>query len=776
MSENLQRTVGRPGAYKLDRGGAPAESGPFIGEVRNNFDPTRSGRIQVWIEDFAGPDKNDSSLWRTLSYVSPFYGTTQQYGSDQGDGTFVGNPHSYGMWFTPPDIGTQVICFFASGDPNQGYYVGSVIQPGLNHMVPAIGASRKYVADNSAQSQYFSNSTQLPTTEFNDANVALSQSPQFFNQPRPVHSVVASVLLQQGLVNDTIRGSIGSNSMRESPSSVYGVSSPGRPVYAGGLDERTIRTQLETGQVQPQDVTVIARRGGHSLVMDDGDLEGRDQLVRIRTAKGHQIIMNDSGDAFHFIHANGQSWIEMGSEGTIDMYSTNSINLRSQGDINLHADRNINLNSNNGSTNIAGNRAVQIESEYVALTGKKAILAYSDKYIGVKTDGTLSMNSSKAGTWNGGSNMALSAGCISLNGGSAPEVPKTTAIVKNKLPDVKFQEGRGWVVESGALETIVSRAPTHEPYPLHGRGVSATADLNAGVENLTFPSDVEEKFDSIQDTEVDTITLADYENQDPASISVGDIQPEQVTAMLAQAKIGTGQDFNDISDDTGVGKYGFTPEQLEASGYLKPGTVQFYLSDGTANATTILNSPSVWTGLAGVSSVGALLSDPSLQDAVQTDLYVGSLNKLKSAGIVTGQEQPSKLAGLVQAGSKYPVETIKGWIKGTGLDSQTTSSIDKLVRGAQFAVDLADMKVNEAIKGFTTASNAATNTTARGGVNLAVDQVIGNPKVPAPDYSSGFFAATSDADLVYTGDDPIVIDRINTERARRGLPPLPGVA
>jgi uncharacterized protein (DUF2345 family) len=57
--------------------------------------------------------------------------------------------------------------------------------------------------------------------------------------------------------------------------------------------------------------------------------------------------MSDDGQCLHIIHANGQSWVELGKEGTIDMYATNSVNIRTQGDLNLHADNNININAKN---------------------------------------------------------------------------------------------------------------------------------------------------------------------------------------------------------------------------------------------------------------------------------------------------------------------------------------------------------------------------------------------------------------------------------------------
>ncbi|MFN9961113.1 MAG: hypothetical protein ACK55I_49170, partial [bacterium] len=136
----------------------------------------------------------------------------------------------------------------------------------------------------------------------------------------------AAILQQQGLIRDAIRGVIGTSATRESPSRVgWGVSTPGRPIYAGGYDDTNLTKALDEGIDQTQ-LKVIGRRDGHSIVMDDGDILGRDQLVRIRTAGGHQIMMHDKNQILSILHSNGQSYIEFGKEGTIDMYSTNSIN------------------------------------------------------------------------------------------------------------------------------------------------------------------------------------------------------------------------------------------------------------------------------------------------------------------------------------------------------------------------------------------------------------------------------------------------------------------
>ena len=54
MADNIQRSGGQAAGYKFDRGGVPAEFGPYIGEVKNNVDPIRAGRLQVYIEQLSG--------------------------------------------------------------------------------------------------------------------------------------------------------------------------------------------------------------------------------------------------------------------------------------------------------------------------------------------------------------------------------------------------------------------------------------------------------------------------------------------------------------------------------------------------------------------------------------------------------------------------------------------------------------------------------------------------------------------------------------------------
>ena len=514
MAENIQRSKGRSQSYKFDRGGMPAEMGPDIGIVVNNVDDTRSGRLQVYIEAFGAtqpdgkPNLTDPTLWRTVSYCPPFYGATPQVGTNAGVGTYPGNRNSYGMWFTPPDLGVSVLCFFVDGDPGQGYYVGCIPEPGISHMIPAIGSSSKYVSGNPAQQQLFGNSPQLPVTEINTGNEAINENPRFFDQPKPVQSVQAAIYFQQGLNRDPIRGPIKSSSQRESPSSVYGISTPGKPIYNGVQDPKTIKSQLEQGTLKPQDVAVVGRQGGHTFVMDDGDLEGTDALVRIRTAKGHQITMSDNGDSFYITHANGQTWLEFGKQGTVDIYSTNSINLRTQGTLNLHADKNINMYAGGAIKMKAKGNMIFNSEASVGINGEKNLLLYSKQSVSIASDANLALKGAKS-SWNGGSSLNFRASKINLNG--APTLPTGTvpSLAGYKLAGTTFVNGQGWIVQPGTLETIVTRAPTHEPYPYHNTGVNNSTDLN---DTLTIP-DGEETDNS------DIITGVNSENVNQAYLS-----------------------------------------------------------------------------------------------------------------------------------------------------------------------------------------------------------------------------------------------------------------
>ena len=45
---------------------------------------------------------------------------------------------------------------------------------------------------------------------------------------------------------------------------------------------------------------------------------------------------------------------------------------------------------------------------------------------------------------------------------------------------IRLYTSTGWTVKPGAIDTIASRAPTHEPYAYHNQGVQVAIELEPG--------------------------------------------------------------------------------------------------------------------------------------------------------------------------------------------------------------------------------------------------------------------------------------------------------
>jgi len=340
---------------------------PYIGIVKNNLDPTRCGRVQVFIPELGG-NPDDPSNWRTISYASPFMGYTSteinQTDVQNNKESFTNVTHTYGMWMVPPDIGVEVICMFIAGDPMRGYWVACVNSNLSRYMLPGLAGSTNVnstFATANAKASY-TPGDQLPVVEFNENIPANETNSNFYNAPKPIHETQYAVLKQQGLDRDTVRGTISSSSQRETPSQVFGISTPGRPLNDPADDPNYVR-KLNAGTLTEDYYRVKSRKGGHTFVMDDGSVLGVDQLVRLRTAGGHQILMHDTEQTIYIGQSQGNSWIELTRDGSINLFSHGGLNLRSEGDINFHSDGNINLNADKH-LNLHANKISNVAATY----------------------------------------------------------------------------------------------------------------------------------------------------------------------------------------------------------------------------------------------------------------------------------------------------------------------------------------------------------------------------------------------------------------------------
>lgn len=330
--------------------------GVYLGKVVNHLDTSFMGGIEVEIQKKT--ESGNLADYVQCKYASPFYGQTPYDGLTNNSG-YEYTQKSYGFWAVPPDIGTMVIVVMPEGDYSQAYWIGCVPDTGMNFMTPGY-ASTTYNDTDSA--------IPLPVGEHNKKTDLSSRGNDPTKYIKPANSSAVELLEKQGLKEDWVRGTTTSSARREAPSMVFGMSTPG----PGDRNGPSVRYGKPGGQVN----VPFNRLGGSSFVMDDGDASllrkkpaaGDDgdkpeyasvdsgetdgdktlpanELIRIRTRTGHQILLHNTEDLIYISHGSGNSWIEMTGNGKIDVYAKDSISFHSENDINFIADRDINFES-----------------------------------------------------------------------------------------------------------------------------------------------------------------------------------------------------------------------------------------------------------------------------------------------------------------------------------------------------------------------------------------------------------------------------------------------
>lgn len=329
------------------------KAGPFIAIVRNHLDSKYMGSLEVELltSTGSGNSTNTPGQLYNVSYLSPFYGTTPYDGLTANEGHQY-SQRSYGFWAVPPDIGTKVLVIFAEG--GQGFWIGCVMEDYMNMMTPAGMVSTTYNSQDDTK--------KLPVTEYNKRNEnAVGRNATKFI--KPVDEDALEVLKTQGLDSDNTRGLTTSSSRRDLPSNVYGISTP------GPQDRREGAPKVRYGEEFASGTVAHNRLGGSSLVFDDGDPsilrktpaggpdggppvyanaeageEGGDptlphnELVRLRTRTGHQILMHNTEDLIYIANAKGTTWIELTSNGKVDIYAASDVSIHSEANMNFKAD------------------------------------------------------------------------------------------------------------------------------------------------------------------------------------------------------------------------------------------------------------------------------------------------------------------------------------------------------------------------------------------------------------------------------------------------------
>ena len=338
------------------------DAGPYEAIVVNNLDTRYMGGLTVELLKYTSsggtPERTGQLL--NVRYLSPFYGVTPNAALTANDG-YEHTQKSYGMWMVPPDVGTKVLVMFAEGNANFGYWIGCIPADYMNFTVPDGRAATENTTEITPSTL---KQTKLPTGEYNKAIETGSKiDPTLFS--KPYNKDFTELLEVQGLLKDETRGTTTTSARREIPSMVFGINSPGPKDYRDGSPSFEIGPKGEKVKIPSN------RLGGSSFVMDDGDerfvrethaADGppiyknkgineaggdntipQNELFRLRTRTGHQILMHNSEDLIYIGNARGTTWIEMTSDGKIDIHAQDSVSIMTENDLNITAERDINM-------------------------------------------------------------------------------------------------------------------------------------------------------------------------------------------------------------------------------------------------------------------------------------------------------------------------------------------------------------------------------------------------------------------------------------------------
>ena len=624
-----QGTKGGDSGYDTSQlRGVREEKGIITGVVKANVHPTSMGVIKIWNATFS-TDENDKTQWRTVRYCTPFYSRVDNAGVDD---TYFGTKVTAGIVTPPPDIGTKVLAFFPEGRNSEGYYFACVPDTYMMQTLPETTISAGVAAG-----------------EFNDSPAGSHHSGKITNwrtQTRPEDFFTQDTLVKQGLSDDRVRGLNNSGYMRESPAEIIGIATKGRRITTQGQDfTQTYATQIRNPNTADKKILEgllgpTARRKGHSIALDDGDIEGNSNQIRLRTSTGHQLLLNDTEGVIYVGNSDGSCWIELSSEGTMDVFAQDSINFRSA-NINFHADENIKMHAK-GFTQIVADRQLHLQGTQettIVTDGEAGINA--KKNLHLFSESELFATSTGASYYNAGGNISVAGAMVLLQG------PKTQAKQAKKVSETQKEDTTYFpdldqfiLDEEEMVTTTVDRVVTHEPFPYHSV-MNTTSAYTGGLGGA-----------SGQTTSNYGIVPATVTQ--PTAVT----SPEAVTGSASPAATTTG-----ASGNAGFAAIASAAGISEAQLQSQIGAAQSQL----AAATSASGATSLTSGNAGFAQIASAagISEAQLQSqigAAQSQLQGADFNKLikDSSGKITGlADQLSANAPQLTAGLQSAIPNVQ---------------------------------------------------------------------------------------------------------------------
>jgi len=253
------------------------------------------------------------------------------------------------------------------------------------------------------------------------------------------------------------------------------------------------------------------------------------------------------------------------------------------------------------------------------------------------------------------------------------------------------------------------------------------------------------------------IGVSDFVGATVSQQNIGSINPAQIQGLIAQTSTSVGQAASEITNAKGLGKFGLNADQLQLSGLIKPGLAEQINLD-PSKFTSILSSPTSWTGKLGATDLTSVLGNERLQTTVQQGLMNVNFDQLQQVGVISGTEIASQLGPLLNNATKFGLGNATEWLKsapslgslgslisgggigGGGAPAALINQMNDFAKSAEFAQAFAGLNADisgggSPLEAGVQAPKGFTNTVNRSNLNEAVKKVIGNSKISVPDFA-----------------------------------------
>lgn len=321
-----------------------------LGLVVNTDDPLEEGRLQIFCPALNdSPKKLQHLPW--CAYVTPYGGSVNNKNFTRGTGD--GTPTSdgaihYGFWGVA-DLGAHVLVGCIDSDPRRRFWIGCIPEHQETH---------------TQFNGRFDWSSKNGTPDGPLTSTKHEIQPLYDNWTKAFIDRASSEWKSRGADYQAMAVSVDGNGAPSKikgdeylDESYQGMSSHEKDEWVAaimGSHGYDWSGYKGVGAFKASRVFGMSTPGFHSFSMDDRPFNSR---IKLRTASGHMLLMDDTNERIYLMTNKGKNWVEMDSNGNIDVYAENRVSIHSESDLNLTAGGDIRMYAGQGIHLYAGHTA-----------------------------------------------------------------------------------------------------------------------------------------------------------------------------------------------------------------------------------------------------------------------------------------------------------------------------------------------------------------------------------------------------------------------------------